>query len=970
MIIGVLCVDVVYCTPRSSLLRVPLKFNNLELLDRIHSEVVRKMEVHLGILKQRYENGKLKGYSPLPKVRFLSSENILKYEYSRTKNEIVLYVPGQVKDKDFEKICWLAYGDWFSQNESSEYSDEVYGDGVWSSSYIDYLEEQGYASSGEVKDKVILDVGTGPGIPGILIAERGAREVNCLDVSNVMLSLAEKEADKRNLKNIIFKQGSAFQLPFGDNSFDMVFINLMFERQPEELRRIALAEILRVLKPKGRIKFVEMHGLSHPRLNVVGTGWDEGEWSEELKKVGFKNIKVLDRTKLYSNGPMPVVRSISYIMTASKSGQALTNQEPKFTPSTGKAGWKEIPKKESLASNKNVTSTPRPLKDLTWKDEDVLIYFRALPVVLGAYRRLDLSLKEIQSLAKGESPNDFFVSIAIPIMMFGDSWRSQYAISLLDKLTNHKASSSWFVYHEQLNKIVDAARELKSIYQNRPLKIYDYGSAGGGEAYSIALMLNRVFHDHKFEIIGLDMEEQNIGILDYIRYKDIPEDFKPDAEKYFHDIFQELLGERILAFRPEFTNLVELQRGDIRNIVRLEEEPDIIVANGFLGAYVKEDELKSVLGGVFKKLSTGGYFFVDNSNYYDNKHRRVFYDAISIYVQSGKLVEVQPGIYRKPLQRNLGSVIRANRISSENYLASGQSLQVNKLIEEFNGFRVFGKIDKSLLAKVLSWIKKNHKEFYKDLEKRALAKSRKSPKFSKQDNLLYVLLSEIKNHPEILRNASRKTALIFQEPERKRPVMQNIEDIKLAFLSRAVEMMAEEELTSSIRINGSLVKIIKEYLEKRFYKGYLQDKLILNPGCGSGTLMDYLRNEGANVFGVEIATKYVDPDKNIYYADAKNTPFANSVFDITIDSSLFWSAVTHFSQDIDFIAQEIWRVSKPGSYHIYYVLESERRKEVIEKFKQHGFVYMGIPAKYHDDILVFEKPAKRGALRPIPNTSL
>jgi len=306
--------------PQSSLLRPALKFNSLGRLHKIYSKAQREVDRHLDVLKKGYDKGVIPGHLPLPAVNFvLSTDKTSRYEYSRENNTIVFYISKDIKDKDFEKICWLAYGEWFSHNQVAEYNEinHIGGD-IWNSPYITYLKERKQIKPDEVQNKIVLDVGTGPGMPGILIAEKGAKQVTCLDVSSFMLEFAQEEANKRGLDNIVFERGSAFKLPFGDNSFDMVFVNLMFEKQPEELRRLAIAEILRVLKPKGKFKLVELYRVAQPVFNIGNYGWSDNEWKNELRHVGFEKIEVLDRTNIYYDYPIPVLRSISYIIEASK----------------------------------------------------------------------------------------------------------------------------------------------------------------------------------------------------------------------------------------------------------------------------------------------------------------------------------------------------------------------------------------------------------------------------------------------------------------------------------------------------------------------------------------------------------------------------------------------------------------------------------------------------------------------------
>ena len=52
-------------------------------------------------------------------------------------------------------------------------------------------------------------------------------------------------------------------LSFADQTFDVVVSSLVFHHLPDGLKRRALAEIRRVLKPKGRLLLVDLVGPTH-----------------------------------------------------------------------------------------------------------------------------------------------------------------------------------------------------------------------------------------------------------------------------------------------------------------------------------------------------------------------------------------------------------------------------------------------------------------------------------------------------------------------------------------------------------------------------------------------------------------------------------------------------------------------------------------------------------------------------------
>jgi ubiquinone/menaquinone biosynthesis C-methylase UbiE len=68
-----------------------------------------------------------------------------------------------------------------------------------------------------------------------------------------MVEAARAEAQRRGITNVQFRQCVADSLPFADNSFDVVVSRLGVMFFPDSLK--AMRELLRVLKPNGRLAF-------------------------------------------------------------------------------------------------------------------------------------------------------------------------------------------------------------------------------------------------------------------------------------------------------------------------------------------------------------------------------------------------------------------------------------------------------------------------------------------------------------------------------------------------------------------------------------------------------------------------------------------------------------------------------------------------------------------------------------------
>jgi ubiquinone/menaquinone biosynthesis C-methylase UbiE len=100
----------------------------------------------------------------------------------------------------------------------------------------------------------VLDVGCGTGTLAMEVAHRVGRagRVAGIDPGTQQIARARAKAARRHVP-IEFQIGVIEQLPFPDQTFDVVFSTLMMHHVPASLKRQGLAEIARVLKPGGRL---------------------------------------------------------------------------------------------------------------------------------------------------------------------------------------------------------------------------------------------------------------------------------------------------------------------------------------------------------------------------------------------------------------------------------------------------------------------------------------------------------------------------------------------------------------------------------------------------------------------------------------------------------------------------------------------------------------------------------------------
>jgi ubiquinone/menaquinone biosynthesis C-methylase UbiE len=109
----------------------------------------------------------------------------------------------------------------------------------------------------------ILDIGCGTGVLGQLVGhcleEGSGGLVIGIDAASRMVQVARK---RRSSPVCRFEVMAAESLSFEDERFDGVISSLFFHHVPLDLKRKALAEAYRVLKPGGRIIIADMHSPS------------------------------------------------------------------------------------------------------------------------------------------------------------------------------------------------------------------------------------------------------------------------------------------------------------------------------------------------------------------------------------------------------------------------------------------------------------------------------------------------------------------------------------------------------------------------------------------------------------------------------------------------------------------------------------------------------------------------------------
>jgi len=106
----------------------------------------------------------------------------------------------------------------------------------------------------------VLDVGCGTGTLAVLIKRLYPTvEVVALDPDSKALARAQRKAERAGV-SIRFDRGFSDALGYPDGAFDRVFSSMMFHHVEKADKENTLRDIRRVLKPGGRLEFLDFAG--------------------------------------------------------------------------------------------------------------------------------------------------------------------------------------------------------------------------------------------------------------------------------------------------------------------------------------------------------------------------------------------------------------------------------------------------------------------------------------------------------------------------------------------------------------------------------------------------------------------------------------------------------------------------------------------------------------------------------------
>lgn len=173
--------------------------------------------------------------------------------------------------------------------------------------------EHSHAKTGEI----CVDLGSGRGTDVLRLADEVGETgfAYGVDVSEGMLSKAQRNADKLGVKNVQFVKSELEDIKINSGIVDLVISNCTINHASDKNK--VWSEIERILKKGGRFVVSDIYSTEVvPEMyrndpKAVAECWagaiKKDEYMNILKEIGFKNINIIEESKPYSKGKIEVV---------------------------------------------------------------------------------------------------------------------------------------------------------------------------------------------------------------------------------------------------------------------------------------------------------------------------------------------------------------------------------------------------------------------------------------------------------------------------------------------------------------------------------------------------------------------------------------------------------------------------------------------------------------------------------------
>ncbi len=145
---------------------------------------------------------------------------------------------------------------------------------------------------------IVLEVASGTCVNGRAIAPY-VDKVICLDLTPEMLEVGRQKAEEQKLGNMIFVLGNAYEIPFLNNYFDVVFSRFAFHHFTDTKK--AFDEMKRVLKPGGKLVIIDMIAVDE----LLRKQRDYYETLRDMSHV--RNLSRQEITALYQDAGLNII---------------------------------------------------------------------------------------------------------------------------------------------------------------------------------------------------------------------------------------------------------------------------------------------------------------------------------------------------------------------------------------------------------------------------------------------------------------------------------------------------------------------------------------------------------------------------------------------------------------------------------------------------------------------------------------